>query len=80
MPPMPSAAAPIPSPGFCHWPGLALSQVGIWGAASSACCDRSNLVAVEVSVIVFSGLLDIFTELLGDLFDVVMWFVELCHK
>ena len=32
-------------------------------------------VVVEVTVVVFSGLLDVFPELMGDLFDVVMWFI-----
>lgn len=32
-------------------------------------------VTVEVATVVFSGVIDIFPELMGDLFDVVMWFI-----
>lgn len=32
-------------------------------------------VTIEVATVVFSGVVDVFPELLGDMFDVVMWFV-----
>lgn len=32
-------------------------------------------VVVEATVIIFSGLIDVFPEIMGDLFDVLLWFI-----